>query len=80
MPGNKLKFPYAYYNMAYIKCKTRDYEGALADLNKAIEIGERFCRSLFQPRLTRIYLDDINGGAMDLSKAGELASRMLIIS
>jgi tetratricopeptide (TPR) repeat protein len=66
------KFPYAYYNMAYIKCKTRDYEGALADLNKAIEIEKDFAEAYFNRGLTRIYLDDINGGAMDLSKAGEL--------
>jgi len=66
------KFPYAYFNLAYVKCKTHNYEGALADLNKAIEIEKDFAEAYFNRGLTRIYLDDINGGAMDLSKAGEL--------
>jgi tetratricopeptide (TPR) repeat protein len=66
------KFPYAYFNLAYVRCKTHDYEGALADLNKAIEIEKDFAEAYFNRGLTRIYLDDINGGAMDLSKAGEL--------
>lgn len=66
------KFPYAYFNMAYVKCKMRDYEGALSDLNKAIEIEKDFAEAYFNRGLTKIYLDDIDGGAMDLSKAGEL--------
>ena len=66
------QFPYAYFNLAYVKCKTRDYEGALADLNKAIEIEKDFAEAYFNRGLTKIYLDDVNGGAMDLSKAGEL--------
>jgi tetratricopeptide (TPR) repeat protein len=66
------KFPFAYFNQAYVKCKTRDYEGALADLNKAIEIEKDFAEAYFNRGLTKIYLDDIEGGAMDLSKAGEL--------
>ena len=66
------KFPFAYYNQAYIKCKMRDYEGALSDLNKAIEMEDDFAEAYFNRGLTRIYLDDIEGGAMDLSKAGEL--------
>ena len=66
------KFPYAYFNLAYVKCKTHDYEGALADLNKAIEIEKDFAEAYFNRGLTKIYLDDVNGGAMDLSKAGEL--------
>lgn len=65
-------FPYAYYNQAYVKCKIRDYNGALADLNKAIEIEKDFAEAYFNRGLTKIYLDDIEGGAMDLSKAGEL--------
>ena len=66
------QFPYAYFNLAYVKCKTHDYEGALADLNKAIDIEKDFAEAYFNRGLTKIYLDDIDGGAMDLSKAGEL--------
>ena len=66
------KFPYAYFNQAYVKCKIRDYKGALADLNSAIGIEKDFAEAYFNRGLTKIYLDDIEGGAMDLSKAGEL--------
>ncbi len=66
------KFPFAYYNEAYVKCKMRDYKGAVEDLNKAIAIEKNFAEAYFNRGLTKIYLDDIEGGAMDLSKAGEL--------
>ncbi len=66
------KFPFAYFNQAYVKCKIRDYQGALDDLNKALEIEKDFAEAYFNRGLTKIYLDDIEGGAMDLSKAGEL--------
>lgn len=66
------KFPFAYFNQAFVKCKIRDYQGALEDLNKAIEIEKDFAEAYFNRGLTKIYLDDIEGGAMDLSKAGEL--------
>jgi len=66
------KFPFAYFNQAYVKCKIRDYQGALDDLNKAIEIEKDFAEAYFNRGLTKIYLDDIEGGAIDLSKAGEL--------
>jgi len=66
------KFPFAYFNQAFVKCKLRDYQGALEDLNKAIEIEKDFVEAYFNRGLTKIYLDDIEGGAMDLSKAGEL--------
>ena len=66
------KFPYAYFNRAYVKCKMKDYTGALDDLNKAIDIEKDFGEAYFNRGLTRIYLDDVEGGAIDLSKAGEL--------
>ena len=61
-----------YYNSFETKFKLRDYESALADLNKAIEVEKDFAEAYFNRGLTKIYLDDIEGGAMDLSKAGEL--------
>ncbi|MDO8928662.1 MAG: tetratricopeptide repeat protein, partial [Bacteroidota bacterium] len=65
-------FAFAYFNKAYVKCKMRDYEGALTDLNKALEIEKDFAEAYFNRGLTKIYLDDVEGGALDLSKAGEL--------
>lgn len=66
------RFPFAYYNQAYVKCKLRDYQGALDDLNRAIELESDFAEAYFNRGLTKIYLDDVEGGALDLSKAGEL--------
>jgi len=66
------KFPYAYFNRAYVKCKMKDYAGALDDLNKAIDVEKDFAEAYFNRGLTKIYLDDVEGGAIDLSKAGEL--------
>jgi hypothetical protein len=58
--------------MGNAKVKKKDYYGALDDYSKAIELEPDFAEAYFNRGLTRIYLNDINGGALDLSKAGEL--------
>ncbi|WP_372776700.1 tetratricopeptide repeat protein [Mangrovibacterium sp.] len=65
-------FPFVYYNKAYILCKLGKYDEALSFFNRAIELQPDFAEAHFNRGLTRIYLDDVTGGAMDLSKAGEL--------
>jgi hypothetical protein len=42
------------------------------DLDKALEIEPEFAEGYFNRGLTKIFLDDIEGGALDLSRAGEL--------
>lgn len=66
------KFPFAYFNRAYVKCKLKEYESAEIDLNEAIRLEPDFAEAWFNRGLIRIYLDDVDGGAADLSKAGEL--------
>jgi hypothetical protein len=44
----------------------------MADLNKAIEIEPEFAEAYYNRGLTKIYLDDLDGAAVDLSRAGEL--------
>ena len=66
------KFPFAYYNKAYILCKLGKYQEAIRNFDQAIELQPDFAEAYFNRGLTRIYLDDIEGGAKDLSKAGEL--------
>ncbi len=66
------KFPFAYYNKAYILCKLAKYQEAIRNFDQAIELQSDFAEAYFNRGLTRIYLDDIEGGAKDLSKAGEL--------
>lgn len=65
-------FPFVYYNEAYILCKLERYDEALKKLDLAIEKQNDFAEAYFNRGLTKIYLDDIEGGALDLSKAGEL--------
>ena len=58
--------------MANTKVKKKDYLGAINDYSKAIELEPDFAEAYFNRGLTRIYLDDMEGGSLDLSKAGEL--------
>ena len=66
------KFPFAYFNRAYVKCKLKEYGSAEEDLNEAIKLEPDFAEAWFNRGLIRIFLDDVEGGAADLSKAGEL--------
>lgn len=65
-------FPFSYYNQAYIYCKMDRYKDAISSLDKAIKLRSDFAEAYYNRGLTKIYLDDIQGGALDLSKAGEL--------
>lgn len=71
---NKLdaKFPFAWYNQGYVLCKLGRYEEAVKCFDKAIEFQPDFAEAYYNRGLTQIYLDHINTGALDLSKAGEL--------
>ena len=63
---------FGYYNRAFIYLKQKKYEKAMEDLDKAIELEPEFAEAFYNRGLTKIFLDDTNGGALDLSKAGEL--------
>jgi len=58
--------------MGNTKVKKKDYLGAINDYSKAIELEPDFAEAYFNRGLTRIFLDDMEGGSLDLSKAGEL--------
>nr|MBD3622000.1 tetratricopeptide repeat protein [Sunxiuqinia sp.] len=68
----KPDFPFAYYNKAFILCKLGRYQEAIRNFDKAIELQPDFAEAYFNRGLTKIYLDEMDGGANDLSKAGEL--------
>ncbi len=65
-------FQFALFNRAYVQCKLKKYNEAITDLNESIAIDSDFAEAWFNRGLIKIYLDDVEGGAADLSKAGEL--------
>ncbi|MFV0554781.1 MAG: tetratricopeptide repeat protein [Mangrovibacterium sp.] len=65
-------FPFAYYNKGYVLCRIGEYEAALACFEQAVQAQPDMAEAYFNRGLAKIYLDDVEGGAADLSKAGEL--------
>ncbi|MEN8224194.1 MAG: tetratricopeptide repeat protein [Bacteroidota bacterium] len=68
----KPKLPYAYFNRANIRCRMKDYHSAILDYSQAIKLESELAEAWFNRGLTYIYLDQIDHGCSDLSKAGEL--------
>ena len=65
-------FYFAYYNRGNIYCKNEKYFAALDEYDKAISFDSEFAEAYYNRGLVRILLNDIEGGAKDLSRAGEL--------
>ncbi|MFV0290875.1 MAG: tetratricopeptide repeat protein [Mangrovibacterium sp.] len=65
-------FPYAYFNKGYVLCLKGDYELALSCFEMAIQKQPDLAEAYYNRGLAKIYLDDIEGAAIDLSKSGEL--------
>ena len=65
-------FIFAWFNMANTKVKKRDYVNAIKDYTKALELEPDFAEAYFNRGLTRIYLNDLEGGALDLSRPANL--------
>lgn len=63
---------FGYFNRAFIHLRQKNYDLALQDLDKAIATEPEFAEAYYNRGLTKIFLDDPRGGAVDLSKAGEL--------
>jgi tetratricopeptide (TPR) repeat protein len=65
-------FAFAYYNKANMVCFQKDFRAAISYYTQAIEIDADFAEAYFNRGLTYIYLNEIDKGLADLSKAGEL--------
>ena len=65
-------FSFGYFNRANIYCTNEEYLSALEEYNKALSIEPEFAEAFYNRGLVRILLNDVEGGAKDLSKAGEL--------
>ncbi|TKG97081.1 tetratricopeptide repeat protein [Puteibacter caeruleilacunae] len=66
------QFYFAAFNRGNVYCKLGEYQKAFDDYSAAIKTEPDFAEAYYNRGLVRIYLNDIEGGAMDLSKAGEL--------
>ena len=65
-------FAYAYYNKANILCIQKEYKAAIEHYTLAINADNDFAEAYFNRGLTRIYINDVENGIKDLSRAGEL--------
>ena len=61
-----------YFDSGYVKYSQSDYMGALADYSKAIELDSNYAWAYFNRGVTKLNLGLLDGGCLDLSKAGEL--------
>ena len=65
-------FSFAYYNKANMLCIQQDFKAAISYYTQAIQVDTDFAEAYFNRGLTYIFINEINKGIADLSKAGEL--------
>lgn len=63
---------FAWFNRGNIRNRMKDYNSAILDYSQAIKLEPELAEAYFNRGLTFIYLDQIDNGCGDLSKAGEL--------
>lgn len=65
-------FFFAYYNRGNIYCKAGKYGQAIDEYSQAIRVEPEFAEAYYNRGLVKVLLNDVEGGARDLSRAGEL--------
>lgn len=65
-------FSFAYYNKANMLCIQQDFKAAISYYTQAIDADSDFAEAYFNRGLTYIYINQMEKGIADLSKAGEL--------
>jgi tetratricopeptide (TPR) repeat protein len=63
-----------FFNMGLNKSELKDYKGAIGDYTKALSFDENNFEALTNRGFYRIKIGDVNGGCLDLSKAGEFGN------
>lgn len=63
---------YAWFNRGNIRNRMKDYNSAILDYSQAIKLEPELAEAWFNRGLTYIYLNRLDNGCGDLSKAGEL--------
>ena len=64
-------FSFAYYNKANMLCIQQDFRAAISYYTQAISVDGDFAEAYFNRGLTYIFINEIEKGLADLSKAGE---------
>lgn len=64
-------FSFAYYNKANMLCIQQDFRAAIAYYTQAIQLDNDFAEAYFNRGLTYIFINEVELGLADLSKAGE---------
>ena len=70
--NHQLDFSFAYYNKANMLCIQQDFKAAISYYTQAIQVDTDFAEAYFNRGLTYIFINEIDKGIADLSKAGEL--------
>lgn len=61
-----------FVNQGNAKIEKLDFNGAIVDYTKAIELEPKDCKAYYKRGISHISLNNKNKGCLDLSKAGEL--------
>ena len=64
--------PYLYYDRATLYAQRNDYQRAIDDYTRAIQLEERLAEAWYNRGLAKLHAKRIDEGIADLSKAGEL--------
>jgi len=65
-------FPFAYYNRGVLYATLGNYQEALYDFRRSVDLKKNFAEGYFNLGLIYLLMKDKNGGCKYLSKAGEL--------
>ncbi len=66
------KNPYLYYNRGNYYAQRNDYQSAIEDYNRSIELEKNLAEAWYNRGIAKIFAKDTIQGISDLSKAGEL--------
>ena len=64
----------AYYNRAISKHKLKDYNGAISDYNKAIEINPNLAVAYYNRAISKYFTNDLTGACEDAKKSASLGN------
>lgn len=65
-------FYFGYFNRGNLYCKADKFRFAIDEYSQAIKLYPEFAEAYYNRGLIKVLLNDIEGGARDLSRAGEL--------